>query len=333
MKNNRMKSELEKIANRGIPEDTNLRPDIAAKLERNPKMKTSLTRPFVAVLITVLTLIMISGAAYALGKTLGYFPGVGLVENDVGVRFFAEPASETRDGVTLTISSVFIFADHVDLTYEFKGVAPENVNIPVENAKTNQAVFCDNGKMGNARLRLPDGTVLERNTTAAYPQNRFATRPVFAAVISVQGTTMTLLVNCITGTRIGAVPGNWEVPFTLTEVPAGQVVGEPVIEVQKTSMPAATKAATEVIDTDTAQKTPNVTFTLERIAQLAAGPVFCVRFHLENPDPAVLTIYPQNAYLIDSLGQKIQLMNNSPFTQELSSEWELIPTENLPAAG
>ncbi len=135
------------------------------------------TRPFAAVLIAVLTLLIVSGAAYALGKTLGYFPGVGLVDNSTGIRILAQPVSLTRDGITLTLSSALIYADHADLAYEIPALTTPAAASP----QATPAPFCDSAAIHNARLRLPDGTVLERDTTSTYPQNRFTTKPVFAA--------------------------------------------------------------------------------------------------------------------------------------------------------
>ena len=76
MKNDRMKNALENIARRGIPENTNLMPRIAAQLERKSPMTTLRSRPFVAILIAIFILLTLSGVAYAIGRSLGYIPGV-----------------------------------------------------------------------------------------------------------------------------------------------------------------------------------------------------------------------------------------------------------------
>src|SRR5512134_162777 len=80
MNDNRMKDVLEKIAHRGIPENTNLWPNISARIERKSPMMTLRTRPLVAILIVFLILLVLSSTAYALGRMLGYIPGIGMVE-------------------------------------------------------------------------------------------------------------------------------------------------------------------------------------------------------------------------------------------------------------
>jgi hypothetical protein len=80
MSDTRMKDALEEIGRQSVPESTNLWPRIAAQLdERKSLMRTVFTRPLVATLVTLLILLTLSGVAYAVGTTLGYFPGVGLV--------------------------------------------------------------------------------------------------------------------------------------------------------------------------------------------------------------------------------------------------------------
>ncbi|HEY6012015.1 MAG TPA: hypothetical protein VIX18_11135, partial [Nitrospirota bacterium] len=145
MKDNHVKHALENIARRGVPEDINLMPQIAAKLERKTFMTTLRTRPLVAALIALLILLVMSGAAYAIGRTLGYIPGVGLVENESGMRVLAEPVSVTREGVTLTVTQALVYPDHIQLIYEVSGIAPENNSATFSTEELNsmdQKAFC-----------------------------------------------------------------------------------------------------------------------------------------------------------------------------------------------
>src|SRR5574341_1371891 len=81
MKEDRMKQALESIARLAVPEDTNLWPHIAARLdEGKPLMQTVRTRPLLIIIIAVLVLLLLTGVAYAIGNMLGYIPGVGIVE-------------------------------------------------------------------------------------------------------------------------------------------------------------------------------------------------------------------------------------------------------------
>ena len=104
MKNNRMKDALENIARHGVPENTNLWLRLSANLERKTPMTILRARPFVAMLIALLILLALSGVVYALGRVFGYIPGIGLVDQSAPIRVLAEPVSQTRDGITITIS-------------------------------------------------------------------------------------------------------------------------------------------------------------------------------------------------------------------------------------
>ncbi|MBK7320363.1 hypothetical protein [Candidatus Villigracilis affinis] len=192
-----------------------------------------------AFVIVALTLIASAPAAVnALKKLFGYVPGVGLVENSSGLRMLVEPASLTHDGVTLTITNVFVYQDRVELIYSVQGIASENDGTQAEDGISNPTAFCGGvnpGEFmitdGDVRLRLPDGTILERDYTGKYPQNIFAMQPVYEAAIPADVTEMTFVLKCIPWARLGATPENWELPFSLVTVPAGTIVGEPVIEV------------------------------------------------------------------------------------------------------
>ena len=188
MTDKQMKQALENLARRGIPENTNLWPELSAKLERKSPMTTLRTRPFTAILIALFVLLALSGAAYALGRVFGYIPGVGLVENDSGMRVLVEPVSVTRDGVALTVTQTLVYSDHVQLVYEVKGIAPENDSSTFTSEQLNsmdQTAFCGGPTTMpfsdiDARLRLPDGTFINRAMDMSkYPENVFAMKPAF----------------------------------------------------------------------------------------------------------------------------------------------------------
>ena len=287
------------------------------------------------VLVLAVVLISVPGVAAAIGRLFGYVPGVGLVENTGNLRMLSEPVSLTRDGVTLTIDSVYVYGDRVEVAYSVKGIAAQNDGSQAGDATTHPTAFCGGVNIGDApnidgdaRLKLPDGTILERDSTGLYPKNAFAMTPVYKAVVPANVTEMTLVLKCIPWARLGAVPENWEMPFKLVAVPIGMVVGEPVIDVNATSKPVAAGTASPTASLPS----PQATFTLERVALTDAGPVFYIRLNVEHPDPSMVTVFPRNVYLIDSLGQKIQLMNNTLYSEDPSTVWEYVSTAK-PAGG
>ncbi len=308
------------------------------------------TRPLMAVLIALLILLALTGVAYAIGKSLGYIPGIGLVNNTSGIRMLAEPVVVTRAGVSLTISSVLVYADRVELVYEVKGIPPENDGALAADAVSTPTAFCGGAQIGSApstdgdaRLQLSDGAVLERDRTTTYPQNAFAMKPVYVAAVPSNVRKMTLVLDCIPWARRGAVPEHWSVPFELKSVPAGTIVGQPVIEVQPTvARPMETPAIQPTVQKETspaaaASTVPvrQVTMTLKRVVLLDSATVVFFSMDMENRDPSLVSIMPLKVYAIDSQGQRIQMLGNyvwQPFEHRVGSEFEFT-TLSKPASG
>ena len=315
-------------------------------------MKTGLTlKPACAVafvLLAALLLVSTPRVVSALRQLFGYVPEVGLVENTGSLRMLAEPVSVTRDGVTLTVKNVFVYPDRVELIYESTGIDPANDGSQARDYSTNPTAFCGGVnigetaiKDGDARLLLPDGTVLEREYTGVYPQNAFAMTPVYQVAIPPNVTEMTMILNCIPWARRGVVPENWEVPFELALVPAGTVVGSPVIEVaQPTETPAisptSVSPATALPATEQPVPSfPQVTMRLEKIAPLESAVVFYFSMDMPDRDPSLVSIMPKDVYIIDSTGQRIQLIATwpwQPFEHRPGSLFEYVSTSK-PADG
>lgn len=346
MKKNLLKDELDQIAQRGISGDLNLWPEISARLDRRSSMTRFRLRPLAAIWIAVMGLLVLSGTVYALGRTLGYLPGAGLVDNTSGLRVLAEPVAVTREGVTLTISHVMVYGDRVELAYDVKGLAPDTSSAgDPSNTCGGVAPGEPPSHEGDARLQLQDGTVLERDASGQYPQNAYAMRPVYAASVPEDVTGMTFLLDCIPHARRGAAPENWAVPFTLKTVPAGTVVGLPVIEVEPTlapsvqSVPRTAEVEGEVgilsAPGTASVEGPAVTLNLTRIVPLETRTIFYFSLNVADPDPSLVSVMPVSVYVLDSQGQKLPLVGGfawQPFEHRVGSEFEFA-SQARPADG
>ena len=298
---------------------------------------------WVIVFVLVVAMLVISAPRFAaaLKQLFGYVPGVGLVENTGNLRILAEPVTVTRDGVTLTVTNVFVYEVRVELVYEAAGIDPSNDGSQVDDVSKNPTAFCGGvnigespNKDGDALLRLPDGTILERDYTGLYPKNVYAMTPVYQSSVPQNVTEMTMILKCIPWSRLGAVPENWEVPFKLVPVPEGTVVGAPVIDVNATSEPAA-EGASVPATSSAAQITSGVKMSLERIVPMDSATVFYFSMDMENKDPSLVSIMPVDVYGIDSLGQKIRLIGNfpwQPFEYHPGSQFEYT-SQSKPADG
>src|SRR5690349_2544830 len=102
---------LDSVAGLYIPDGLDLIDRVRAKAgPRRTWMQTMRARPALAILLAILALLVLTGVAYAIGRSLGYIPGVGFVQ-PASLRVLAEPVHETRDGVTVTIEQVVVDAE------------------------------------------------------------------------------------------------------------------------------------------------------------------------------------------------------------------------------
>jgi hypothetical protein len=141
----------------------------------------------------------------AFRRLLGYIPGVCIVDQSAPIRVLAEPVSQTRDGITITVTSATLTADMTHIEYRILGV-PRSAYPDREDV---------HGCFSADHLLLPDGTKLERMQD--YP-------PVPADVPHAL-----LVIPCIGETLPGTVPENWALPLRFVPAPAEMTV-MPVIE-------------------------------------------------------------------------------------------------------
>ena len=334
------------------------RPEFVSQLKNElANRSVKVRKPFVikpalafAIVILVGLLIIINAprVVSALRQFFGYMPGVGLVESSGGLRMLAEPVSNARDGVTLTVKNAFVYPDHVELIYEVAGIDSSNDGALAPDYSTNPGSFCGGVKIGetqkkegDAILRLPDGTVLERDYTGLYPQNAFAMTPVYKASIPTDVSKMTLILDCIPWARHGAVPENWEIPLNLVIVPPGTVVGSPVIDVTQpsetpTTAPTAVSPSANTPETkQPVLPSPRVTMQLQKIVSLESAMIFYFSMDIPDRDPSLVSVMPKNVYILDSTGQRIQLIANwpwQPFEHPTGSLFEYTSTSK-PADG
>jgi hypothetical protein len=128
-------------------------------LERKPFMSTSRPRPFAAILLSVLFLLVLTGVAYAIGVSLGYIPGIGLVKQDVPIRVLAEPVTTSNDGITFTVMQVVADSERTTIIYSIDAPAPTPGSltqpVPGEPACKYLPDFISHS------ILLPDGQILD----------------------------------------------------------------------------------------------------------------------------------------------------------------------------
>jgi len=159
----------------------------------------------------------------AIGRLFGYIPGVGIVDDDQEFRVLAEPASITRDGITLSVNSAFLSESRTQIDYGISGV-------PLSAYPRDESV---SGCIKSAFLRLPDGTRLESE-----------------APVPVEVNEATFVLPCIFNTLPGTVPIEWEIPLRFI-APPPEITVLPVTDVVPPASDQAVSVAIEkVIKTD-----------------------------------------------------------------------------------
>lgn len=220
--------------------------------EGNAFMKLARTRALRAILIALLILLILTTVAYALGKVLGFIPGIGIVDQSVPMRVLAEPVTITREGLTLTVEQVVLSADQTVLVYKVEGMqmdAYENdnngkatsdaqvngtssysslVTIPLpldrtpENLSTSLAskTIC----VSDEHLLLPDGTKLPVQTGGGKGwSSGFENHDVFGPIpLEIKQATFAL--SCIPEVAPGKSPENWKIPLRFVPAPSDMTV-------------------------------------------------------------------------------------------------------------
>jgi hypothetical protein len=250
---------LDSVAGDFIPDDINLLPMVAARFEKKPFIQTLRTRPALVVLLLILALGLISGVAYAVGKSLGYIPGVGIIDQSAPLRVLAEPVTVAREGVIITVTEAVLSADKTVILVKVEGV-------PREAYPNDESIGC----MGNANLRLVDGTILEGGHIGAGGWTHFENRLEYGPFpANVNKAALTL--DCIGFTKAGALPENWEIPLRFAPAPPDLTVA-PVIELSTpvaTNPPAADATSTPVLSNTMTRD--GITFTLEKFVEVEGG--------------------------------------------------------------
>jgi hypothetical protein len=106
---------LDSVAGTHIPDDLDLYPRVRARLnQRRTLMQTLRARPALAIALVILALLLLTGAAYAIGRITGYIPGIGLIDQSAPLRVLAEPVMVTRQAITLTVERAVLSADKAE---------------------------------------------------------------------------------------------------------------------------------------------------------------------------------------------------------------------------
>jgi hypothetical protein len=202
---------LDSAAGDSLSHNTDLWPNISARLERKSPMMTLRTRPVAVVLIALLILFALSGVAYALGRAFGYIPGIGIVDQSIPIRVLVEPVTAQKQGISVTVSKVVADATRTFISYRVQGIPlgengiPAYATLPGMNLTDGTDLENKTGSGGTAVLR--DG-----NTMYYDEENFFSPIP--------NGTNnVTFMISCVLPD--GSSSEDIELSLSLVPAPAG----------------------------------------------------------------------------------------------------------------
>jgi hypothetical protein len=146
----------------------------------------------------------------------GFVPDVGLVDTSSPFRELAEPVSDTKDGITLSIQSAFLSADQTTITYTMS-------DLPVEIKRTR---FGDPECLAPAYLTLPDGSKVEASESSGglAPDGSFVHAIRFSGPFPADFNQATLVFPCLEGTARGKGPKDWQIVLAFKPVPKDIVI-------------------------------------------------------------------------------------------------------------
>ena len=210
---------LDAAARPYVPDELDLFPRIAARLERRSFMQTLRARPALAILIVLVALSLLTGIAYAVGRSLGYIPGVGIIEQGAPIRVLAEPVSVERDGIKLTVTDAVLTADKTVIVYTLE-------NVPWSALSHHEDVL---GCHEMPFLHLPNGDLLFFGEGGGSLQQM---RLVYSS-IPADINRANFMLPCIMETLPGLAPENWELSLHFVPAPPDMIV-VPMIEIAPT---------------------------------------------------------------------------------------------------
>ena len=294
MNEKRMKDALENIARRGVPENTNLWPRIAADLDKRRNFVNTLrARPVLVVMLVLLAVLLMTGVVYAIGRMTGYIPGVGLIDLSAPVRVLAGPAAVTRDGITLTVEQVVVNSEKTVVLYKVEGLTEANLDADPQTQKCSK----------EAVLRLPAEELqpIQETATGDYRGLNYEERISYSAIPS-SINEFNFVLPCIFYTAPGKAPENWDISLRLIPAPP-DMTALPVIEI---ASPNQTISITKQ-DNHPSLNSDAISFSLDRAVQMDDGYLVYATIHWEQAGVNdLLPLGPTNIRLLDANGQEMQ---------------------------
>lgn len=196
-------------------------------------MQSLRARPALAIILVLLVLSLLTGGAYAVGRSLGYIPGIGFVQ-DEPLRVLAEPVSAARKGATLTVVQSVLDSEHTVIVFTVDDIPPSFK--PFTGGPGDEgAQRCLEGP----RLRLPDGRQLGVREGWAQASGSHIEAHYTYSAIPADVNEAVLEWSCLGNIAPGVAPENWELRLRFVPV-SPQMTVVPVMEITPVAVSSST---------------------------------------------------------------------------------------------
>ncbi len=223
--NSRAHDLLDMVARRHIPDKVDLYPSLIGRLQRQNRRQRR-QRWVLGLSALVITL---TAAAYMVGYSLGYLPGVGVISPNEGLRTLAAPVTQTKQGITLSIIQGVADAHKTVLTYHLSN---EQGPLPPPPPPSGEEPWCTETPF----LRLPSGLTLSmKHGEGSGASGRWVFPPLPQGVAQVE-----LVVPCLWPLP-STTPRDWHLNLRFIPAPSDLTL----IPVSEVAVPTSTSAPTD----------------------------------------------------------------------------------------
>ncbi|HPH97531.1 MAG TPA: hypothetical protein PKW33_13495 [Anaerolineaceae bacterium] len=117
---------LDGAAREAVPDDLRLFPAIAARIEKgkktmNPRLRFAMTTLLVLAVLAA-GFLAAPGVASAMGRLLGYLPGIGLVDQSGTIRVLENPVQLEKNGIHIMVEKGSVDSERTVLLYTLEGI-------------------------------------------------------------------------------------------------------------------------------------------------------------------------------------------------------------------
>lgn len=167
-----LKTALDLIARRSVPENIDLWQRIVAQQNRRYSLMKLKKHPFAAILIALSLILLASGAVYAIGRSLGFIPGIGFVDRNPSTLMLQEPVRTNQNGLQLTVVQVVADREKTAIIYtvDASQVPPPAADQAPESVTPGCQSVPDYAAHS---LRLPDGQILPGGSVGPDPEQPY----------------------------------------------------------------------------------------------------------------------------------------------------------------